>query len=97
MAGFGRAHKRASLARRDGPDANIVLGRKPFRKSNANSAFFFTVIDQFGIFGLGVLARFGFGFLGPIAQNFLTELSNLFDGSCFGFVSRASLSDGLID
>lgn len=97
MAGFGRAHKTVALARRDDPSANTVLGHKSFRRLNANSAFFFTVIDQFGIFRLGAFTRFGFSFFGPIAQNFLTELSNLFHGSCFGFVSTASFSDGLID
>ena len=97
MAGFGRAHKTVALARRDAPSANTVPGHKSFRRLNASLAFFFTVIDQFGIFCPCAFARFGFSFLGPIAQNFLAELSNLFHSSRFGFVSTASFSDGLID
>ena len=54
-------------------------------------------MDQFGIFRLGLFARFRFGFLSPIGKNLLPEFADLFDGPGFGLVSGAALGKSLID
>src|SRR5436190_1109803 len=88
-----RAHLRAAAAQTQTlfQDRNRSVSRMPIQR------FFFTVVDQLRILRLGLVARFWFCFLGPIHQQFLTELSNLLDRSCFCFVSCASFSDGLIN
>lgn len=54
-------------------------------------------MSQLGIFRLRFASSFRFSFLSPIGEDFVAELSDLFDGASFCFVSGASFGDGLID
>ena len=52
-------------------------------------------MDELRIFCLRLTASVRLRFFGPIRQYLLAQFANLFEGSGFGFMSRASLGNRL--
>jgi hypothetical protein len=50
-------------------------------------------MDELGILGLRLRSKLRFGFLRPVGDHLLAQLADLFDGSSFRFVRRATFRD----
>ena len=58
---------------------------------------FFSGMEELRIFCRRLRASVRLRIFGPIRQYLLAQFANLFDGSGFGFMSRASFGNGLIN
>jgi len=54
-------------------------------------------VDELRVFLLGLEPGILLGFLGPIGEQFISQLADLFNGAGFGFMRGAAFGHRLID
>jgi len=90
-------HKKRALGDHAAPGAMVARQGKRLRKSCASSGVFFSVVNEVGVFLLGLEPGLRFGFLGPIGEKFISQLADLLNGTRLGFMGRAAFSHRLVD